>query len=187
MKSKHNFIALHQFATQNRQLDAIFTFKMDLLENDDITLITDYLPTVHDVLKAIKFLIEDKRFGSLYHTGVQKFLPVIATHIIALWTKANIPTVSTKIVLNLIKQKRNVYKKSVLNLKRSSGSSSSSITTPSSSRSSTPLNIDVEMLYDLFDITSCKCFRLLTNIKDLQKYNCKCMQKNKIPSNAIRF
>lgn len=67
-------------------------------------------------------------------------------------------------------------------LKRASSSSSSS-----SSRSSSPINYGVEILDELFDIASCKCLRLLNNIEDIHKYNCKCVQKKRIPDIAIPF
>lgn len=152
---------------------------MELINGRDIHLVTDYLPTVHDVIKGVKFVNDNKQIGSLYHTGIQKFLPDIAGHIITLWKESNIPTITEKSVVDLIKTKRTDY---FAALKRKKRHLLSSSLNPSPSS----LN-HVEILNELFDIASCKCFRLLTNIENLHEYKCKCPTKKKIPDIAIPF
>lgn len=77
---------------------------MDLLDHRDIRHVKGYLPTTHDVLAGVKFLVKNKQFGSLYHTGIQKFLPSIARYILELWTEAQIPTLTEKSVVHMIKK-----------------------------------------------------------------------------------
>lgn len=152
---------------------------MDEINSCDIAIVTDYLPTVNDVISGIRFIVESKQSGSAYHIGIQKFLHIIAKHIMALWNAANIPTMTEKAVVNLIQQKRRQYLADKIKLKRLSESSLST-----SSRPSTP---NTSMLNELFDIASCKCFMLLTNVENLHEYKCKCLPSKKIPDIAIRF
>lgn len=64
---------------------------MELINGRDIILVTEKLPTVHDVISGMKFVINNKQVGSQYHTKIEKFLPEMADHIISLWKIANIP------------------------------------------------------------------------------------------------
>lgn len=84
-------------------------------------------------------------------------------------------TITKKSVTHLIQKKRSQYLTALKKNKRSSS-------TPNADN-----HINIEILNELFDIASCKCFTLLTDEENIQEFNCKCAPKKKIPDNAIAF
>lgn len=157
---------------------------MELNNTGSLYIITDYLPTVGDVLTGINFIIEQKKKGKFYHTSINSFLPSIAEHIIALYEKARIPTITKKHVRKLIDMKRNEYLKELkkYNIKKSRSLEMSA--TPSSPDL---LQYHPKMLDDLFDIAHCKCFRKLINDEQISNITCNCSPKLRIPKSSVRF
>lgn len=139
--------------------------------------ISDQLPTVKDVVHGIDFIIAQKKNGSFYHTSIKEFLPSMTEHIIALWEKARIPTMTKKHVRYLIDKKRSEYLKA---LKRQNMQKSRSSNVP-------PSPDYVKMMDKLFDISHCKCYRKLTNAEEISNIICNCSAKMRIPEGSIRF
>lgn len=144
-------------------------------DDGDLTKITDYLPTVSEVFRGMKFIKQQKQNGSDYRKTLKRFLYPFAAHIMNLWQKSEIPTVTKKIVVDLIMgmQKENEIAKR--NAKRQS-ESSQSCGLPESSN-------------ELFDIAACKCYRS-ANMEDVIVYDkyirtSSCVQK--IPENVYSF
>lgn len=141
----------------------------------DINLVTDYLPSVRDVISGINFVLKSKQSGRFYHTKIQKHLPKIAEHIIQLWEKSTIPTITRKLVVKLMMAERNKYLAALKKANRRSLSSDTS-------------NQCCDQFLDkLFDIAACKCYQLVTSAENTHEYDCDCSPSRRIPDVALPF
>lgn len=140
----------------------------------DINLLTDCLPSVRDVVSGINFVIKSKQCGKFYHTKIQNYLPKIADHIIELWRKSTIPTITKKAVVQLIVKTRSKYLAALKKAARSLSSDTSD-------------QFYVKLLDALFDIAACQCYQLLTSVENIHECICDCSPSRKIPHVAIPF